>query len=342
MVDNLLMIKAEEILEKIEKGKPVEYENVIIYGDLDLHSLDLQLNVNKLKVIESIIKIEYSVIKGDVFFDHAAFSGLVDFDGTTFTKAANFSGSHFLEDAGFSHSQFQEEANFSRACFAIDANFSRARFNDADFGRARFEKYFHLSNAKVYTLKLSDAIFSEGSSIHIKDFNFNRIVVRWSSIKEHVPFNGSVYLTLIRNFRNLEQFEDQDDCYYQYRTEKQARSPKIFPKLFDRLAWISCGYGVRPSHTILLSVAIILLFMGIFWTGGAMQEEGGEELGQGQIEASLSLNDAFYFSSMQFLGKTPRNFSITEGYEFLTMMETLMGWLLMALFLVTLSRVMLR
>jgi len=39
------MIKAEEILEKIEKGKPVEYENVIIYGDLDLHSLDQLLNI---------------------------------------------------------------------------------------------------------------------------------------------------------------------------------------------------------------------------------------------------------------------------------------------------------
>jgi uncharacterized protein YjbI with pentapeptide repeats len=340
MVDSLLMIKAEEVLEKIEKGKPVEYENVIIYGDLDLHRLDLPFNKNKLKVIKSIIKIEYSVIKGDVFFDHSAFSCLVDFDGTTFTKAANFSGSHFQEDAGFSDSQFQGEANFSRAHFAIDANFSRAKFNDADFGRARFEKYFHLANAKVYTLNLSDAVFSQGSSLHLKDFNFNRIVVRWNSIKEHIPFNGSVYLTLTKNFRNQEQFEDQDDCYYQYRKEKQARSHRTFPKLFDRLAWISCGYGVRPSHTILLSVAIILLFAGIFWTGGALQPDGADT--HPQVKASVSPGDAFYFSSMEFLGKTPQNFSINEGYEILTVMETLLGWLLMALFLVTLSRVMLR
>jgi len=340
MVDSLLMIKAEEILEKIEKGKPVEYENVIIYGDLDLHRLDLPFNKNKLKIIKSIIKIEYSVIKGDVFFDHAVFSGLVDFDGTTFTKAANFSGSHFQEDAGFSDAEFQVEANFTRAHFAIDANFSRAKFNDADFGRSRFEKHFYLANAKVYTLKLSDAVFSEGSSIHLKDFNFNRIAVRWNSIKEHIPYNGSVYLTLTKNFRNLEQFEDQDDCYYQYRKQKQARSHKTFPKLFDRLAWISCGYGVRPSHTILLSVAIILLFTGIFWAVGALQPDGGQQ--QVNDKASVSLNDAFYFSSMQFLGKTPQNFSIIEGYEVLTVIETLLGWLLMALFLVTLSRVMLR
>jgi uncharacterized protein YjbI with pentapeptide repeats len=340
MVDSLLMIKADEVLEKIENGKPVEYENVIIYGDLDLHRLDLPFNKNKLKIIKSIIKIEYSVIKGDVFFDHSAFLGLVDFDGTTFTKAANFSGSHFQEDAGFSDAQFQGEANFSRANFAIDANFSRAKFNDADFGRAMFEKYFHLANAKVYTLNLSDAIFSEGSSIHLKDFNFNRIAVRWNSIKEHIPYNGSVYLTLTRNFRNQEQFEDQDDCYYQYRKEKQARSHRTFPMLFDRLAWISCGYGVRPSHTILLSVAIILLFAGIYMAGNTLQPDGGET--HLQDRANISLNDAFYFSSMEFLGKSPQNFSIIEGYEVLTVVETLMGWLLMALFLVTLSRVMLR
>jgi len=56
-------------MAKIEEGQPVEYENVIIYGDLDLHRLDLPFNKNKGKIINSIIKIEYSVIKGDVFFD---------------------------------------------------------------------------------------------------------------------------------------------------------------------------------------------------------------------------------------------------------------------------------
>ncbi len=63
MVDNLLMIKAEEILNKIEDGKPIEYENIIIFGDLDLHRLDLPLDKNKRKIINSIIKIEYSLME---------------------------------------------------------------------------------------------------------------------------------------------------------------------------------------------------------------------------------------------------------------------------------------
>jgi uncharacterized protein YjbI with pentapeptide repeats len=335
MVDSLLMIKAEEILEKIEKGLPVEYENIIIYGDLDLHRLDIPLNKKKQKIIRSIIKIEYSLIKGDVFFDHSAFSGLVDFDGTTFTKAANFSDSVFQEDAGFSESKFEGEANFSRVQFVTEANFSRARFNDADFGRAEFERNFNLANARIYTLRLSDAHFREMSRINLKDLNFNRIVVRWNSIRNNLPFNGSVYLTLTKNFRNLEQFEDEDDCYYQYRKEKQKRASRLLPKMIDRLAWLSCGYGVRPSHTVLLSLAIILLFTGIFWGVHALEQDGSGR-------SSVSLGDTLYFSSMEFLGRTPQNLDIVEGYEYLTVMETLMGWLLMALFLVTMSKVMLR
>jgi len=341
MSDSLLMIKAEEILEKIEDGKPVEYENIIIFGDLDLSRLDLPLDKNHRKIIKSIIKIEYSEIKGDVFFDRSIFSKLVDFDGSMFNKAANFSDSAFMEDAGFSESQFQGEANFSRAQFMTEANFSRAKFNgDAEFGRAKFNKNFNLASAKIYTMRLSDAAFADGSNLYLKDLNFNRIIVRWNTIKDHIPYNGSVYLALTKNFRNLEQFEDEDACYYQYRKEKQARTTNLVPKVLDNLAWVSCGYGVRPSRTILLGIVIIFLFTGIFWAGNAIRPDG--PLQQGNQTPSISAKDAFYFSSMEFLGRTPQNLHIESQFQFLIVIETLLGWLLMALFLVTLSKVMLR
>jgi hypothetical protein len=339
MVDNLLLVKAEEILDKIEKAKPVEYENIIIFGDLDLHRLDLPRDKNKRKIVASIIKIEYSEIKGDVFFDNSVFNQLVDFDGTVFNKAANFSKSHFRGDAGFSDAQFLGEASFLRCHFSVDANFSRAKFNDADFGQAAFERNFLLNNSKIYTLRLSDAHFMDGSNIHLKDFNFNRIQVRWNTLKGHVPFNGSVYLTLTKNFRNLEQFEDEDQCYYRYRREKQSRQGSRKKKLIDWLVWLSCGYGVRPSHTIILSFAVILFFGVFYWAGNALidvRPPGENAIG------SISFGNAIYFSSMEFLGRSPQNLNVLVGYEILTIVETLVGWLLMALFLVTLSKVMLR
>jgi hypothetical protein len=56
----------------------------------------------------------------------------------------------------------------------------------------------------------------------------------------------------------------------------------------------------------------------------------------------ISLKDALYFSSMQFLGRTPQSLAVLGAYQYITVVETLLGWLLMALFLVTLSKVMLR
>jgi len=35
------VVQAEEILKKIELGQPVEYDNVIVEGDLDLSRLNL-------------------------------------------------------------------------------------------------------------------------------------------------------------------------------------------------------------------------------------------------------------------------------------------------------------
>ncbi|OPY50682.1 MAG: hypothetical protein A4E48_01784 [Methanosaeta sp. PtaU1.Bin060] len=340
MVDNLLMIKAEEVLEKIEVGEPVEYENIIIFGDLDLSRLDLPRDRNKRQIIRSVIKIEYSMIKGDVFFDRSTFAGLVDFDGTVFTQAAKFSDSMFCEDAGFSEARFEGEANFSRAEFLTEANFSRARFGDVDFRNAKFHRNLNLASAKLSSVLLLDARLEEGSSLNLMDLDYSRIKVRWETIRDHLSFNGSIYLALTKNFRNLEQFEDEDECYYQYRKEKQARATSRVGKLVDRVAWLSCGYGVRPSHTILLSAGIILLFAAFLAFAHAIEHDS-QPLQENQTY-HISLKDAFYFSSMQFLGKNPENLHIVEGYEYLTVMESLVGWILMALFLITMSKVILR
>ena len=81
-------------------------------------------------------------------------------------------------------------------------------------------------------------------------------------------------------------------------------------------------------------------FTGIYLGGHAL--ESNALATAAQQKAIISFNDAFYFSTMEFMGRSPQNLNILEGYEFLTVIETLLGWLLMALFLVTLSRVMLR
>ena len=87
--DGLNEIPASEILAKIEKGEPVEYDHAIIKSDLDIDMLDQQEgNINF--IIESPIKIANSQINGFVNFLGAIFKGPVDFTGTNFNAGASF------------------------------------------------------------------------------------------------------------------------------------------------------------------------------------------------------------------------------------------------------------
>ena len=66
-------VPASEILSKIQDGKSVEYDHIIVKGDLDLSHLSFQKNIT------SYIRINDSVFDGLVSFDYKNFSEPVDF-----------------------------------------------------------------------------------------------------------------------------------------------------------------------------------------------------------------------------------------------------------------------
>ena len=124
------IVPASEILAKIERGEDVEYDNVIVKGDLDLGDKTL----------------------GTVHFRDAIFQGSVNFGGTNFTGSASFIGANFSARADFGRSKFSGYADFLGAEFGGDANFGGAEFTggytyflgaefaggNADFGGAKF------------------------------------------------------------------------------------------------------------------------------------------------------------------------------------------------------------
>ena len=87
---------------------------------------------------------------------------------------------------------------------------------------------------------------------------------------------------------------------------REGENRKInWSKLLDGLAWISCGYGVRPRYTVFLSCFFILLFAFLYWQGMGIVVEplNGSEYLQGQNE-ELTFLDNLYFSAMVFTAKT--------------------------------------
>jgi len=142
----------------------VDYDGVIVMGDLDLSGLDLLTRhvertgdeigeglTEDLKLVVSLISIKDSEIRGEVNLSNAKFQNGVSFSKTNFTKNADFGEAKFGGDAYFGEAKFGGDAYFGEAKFGGDANFGYARFSggasflgtkfsggDADFEGAVF------------------------------------------------------------------------------------------------------------------------------------------------------------------------------------------------------------
>jgi hypothetical protein len=241
---------------------------------------------------------------------------------STFGRIAFFIDAKFRGDATFG------AANLGGAAtFGADADFGGAKFSgEAGFSGAKFGAYANFMKAEF------------DNKLKLGNFKSERLYITWNSIKDELVYSGPAYLALIKNFKALEQFDDADDCYYQYRRESQDRK-KLYDnekgwdwsKFMDIISWISCGYGVRPLHTV-LSIFGVVFIIGIIFLG-----------------YFDSIFESFYFSIMTFTGGLitftggEADILIEERWlRSLAMIEAILGYLLMALFVVVLARKFIR
>jgi len=87
--DQRPVIQASEILAKIERGEDVEYDGVIVEGELEL------------SVISSQIIITNSKIRGNVKFSNAHLNKAISFKGSEICGYADFRNAKFGKYAGF-------------------------------------------------------------------------------------------------------------------------------------------------------------------------------------------------------------------------------------------------
>ena len=303
-----------------------------------------------------------ATLKGEVQFSEAIF-GPATFEGAQFGDRSSWQGSSFQGEAKFDGALFLGRASFSAASFLASVSFATAHFQEealfegaafaktVDCSSACFQKDISFTGASINKMRLSKANICGQISLH--DAEFTRLEARWPMLRNHLSYDGEAYLSLARNYRNLEWFEDADDCYYHYRRASQAgksfailegeRKRVNWSKLLDGLAWVSCGYGVRPRYTVFLSCFFILLFAFLYWQGAGIVVEplNGSEILQGQKQ-ELTFLDNLYFSAMVFTAKTQVKWYPVGVYRYLATLESVLGWLLLALFLVSLGRTMIR
>jgi hypothetical protein len=126
-------VDAGEILAKVEAGQPVEYDHVVVRGDLDLSRERLHRNIT------SPIKINDSIFEGKVDFNDSVIKMPVDLSGSNFARDAYFVGTAFSDDARFSWAAFSRNAYFEGTAFSSDTYFVGSAFSDdAHFREATF------------------------------------------------------------------------------------------------------------------------------------------------------------------------------------------------------------
>jgi len=283
---------------------------------------------------------------GEAVFADANFAVNANFRYADFAVNALFRNANFTGDAIFEHADFVDGADFSKADFNGSANFGYADFNSiANYLGANFS-----FDASFYSTIFNKVSFTRTSftNVSLIESDFNRMKVEWSTLKDALVFNGPTYIKLIKNFREIEQFEDADAAYYQYRQLSQANKKMSFSKLMDVVAGASCGYGVKPWNAASLAVVIILIFIPIYGLRGGIRRSKEND---GKDEEDVSSRrktwnafvDAFYFSMVTFTTIGYGDLYPADRYrKVAVMIEGLFGWLILALFLVTLANVMIR
>jgi uncharacterized protein YjbI with pentapeptide repeats len=281
----------------------------------------------------------WAEFRGYVFFNEAQFDGNADFSWAEFSGYALFNEAQFNGNADFSWAEFSVDAFFTEVQFSGNAYFSTAQFRETSyFNNALFNNTNLIFNdAKIYILHLSDSTLENGSTISLERTDYERMYVHWDQIKDGFVYNGEAYLALVRNFKTIEYFEDADSCYYQYRRERQSmRSWLERAKYVDILAWLTCGYGVRPGYTLGLGFFSVLTSSLYYWRTGAIRRLKGNE------EESANFWDAFYFSTMTFTTVGYGDWYPLDRHRKVVMIEGIIGWLTLSLFLVTLANVIIR
>ena len=304
--------------------------------------------------------------EGQAIFRDAKFEGEANFWGTRFKGEANFRGAKFGEAGYFGGAKFEGVANFWGTRFERETNFWGVEFREAIFWDARFEGEAIFWGAKLEgEASFRDAKFEEWVSFGMITAP-KGIYITWPQLDGHVYYDPPNYFSVLRNFQQLGYTDDYDECYYDFRVQARKHEQRWYSPI--RWAeWIfldlTCGYGVKPFRAGGWVVGLMLFFTLIYTKKGAiefqseksecngMTEKGqhcrrkgrkpGTEfchLHQDQATRSRRFWNALYVSVGTFTTLGYGAYRPVGKYRYCAMLEGLIGWLLLALFLVTLGK----
>lgn len=303
-------------------------------------------------------------VSAGAHFNYAVFEGCCDFQRSNFFKF-NCIRSNVSEVFDFKDVDIEESVDFSETVFILDANFSGTKIGAGGlFKKVQFEKSDFSSTNFGGEVDFSDAIFRrrvifqnakfEGTICLLATFS-NGAGIEWTQIEgtngkstrirnSVDPENENDHLRasdefgrLKRVFESNNDYDAMDRAYEMFQHHKNYGVSKGLP-----LQWINAfflkfcaGYGTRPLRVLMASLGIITIFALIYAILGEKTFIVAPESGVG-----YGWDFYLYFSLTTFFagGVEGVHPDFGGGVKMLIAVETIVGYLLMALFVVMLTR----
>ncbi len=226
--------------------------------------------------------------EGQSSFLLADFAMGADFTSSQFKQPAIFSmaqfetgtdavflDTHFESQAWFDKAHFGGTATFSQAGFAKNVSFNQTKFQQgANFGNADFTgvAVISLENAESTVIDLENVKLSP-RSLNLNNTEYERLTdttfdVAFLDTRAASP---ETYTQLENNFRAQGQLSLANDVLYQQNVSEREPKPGLLQLLeLVFLDW-PFGYGVKPWHTLLASVILILVFAAFYYSDGVIR-----------------------------------------------------------------------
>jgi hypothetical protein len=361
-------VSADSIIAAIDRGEDIKIASCEIFG-----ALTKQGTENVPDTIKSYIDIQSCDFLDSVYFEYCYFMKRVEFPFNNFSQDVYFCRATFSEDIDIRTAIFRGEAWFSYTIFNKEAIFSWVTFDTS----AWFNNCYFLGHATFFQAIFGglayfpcatfaeDADFSSAtfrSDIYLESIKFKNIDISWTQLKGNLICNRPVYSKLMKNFEEKRMLDDADGVYLFLKDQERMEKPPYirYPEYW--FIQLTCGYGTKPQNTIYLSIGIILVLM-LFYTKSNAIREIEKEFGHRRRRRKYRIErkrlrrrlyDALYFSVHTFIIGVVSDWHPTDEFliktkkiklfkfRTLSMIEGTLGWILLVLFVVTLTRKFIR
>lgn len=309
-------------------------------------------------------------------FHKSKFQGKAAFGWATFTGDATFTETNFVGDVDFRNSVIRGNCIFEGAeCTGTglftdlvvegENRFRNVQWNgDFAWNRSQVKLGMDLSGATLQgvcdfrdmtvgrTISLNRVHLGPAQGFRFMGLVAAAVDMKREQMQGHVYPEGKAmfraaadeYGFLRLMFQRIHRYEDEDWAYYQFK--KMERKAK--PLGWNPVNWVirvcnylfldlGCGYGTKPFRTLVACGLMVLVFAMLYFFGIDRRMEI-KDYGMGPFNKCWQ---AFDYSLTAFSGSYS-SLELDGGWRILGMFEYLLGVVFLGLFVVALSRKVIR